>query len=119
MGKRILIVEDEEQMARLLSIRLQANGYETIMAPDGEAALEKIATESPDLVLLDVMMPKVDGFEVLRRLGESTPDLPVILLTARCQEADVVRGLNLGAKDYIIKPFSPAELLSRIARCVR
>lgn len=119
IAKRILIVEDEEQMARMLDIRLRANGYETEMAADGEAALEKISSEPPDLVLLDAMLPKVDGFEVLQAMKEKTETVPVILLTARSQEADVVRGLKMGARDYITKPFSPVELMSRIEKWIK
>ncbi|MFQ5817729.1 MAG: response regulator transcription factor [Terriglobia bacterium] len=119
MGKRILIVEDEEQMARVLEIRLRASGYETATVYDGEAALQAIAAKPPDLVLLDVMMPKVDGFEVVRTLRERGSTVPVILLTARSQEADVVRGLELGANDYVIKPFSPVELMSRITKWIK
>ncbi|MDA2913217.1 response regulator [Acidobacteriia bacterium AH_259_A11_L15] len=119
MGKRILIAEDEEQLARLLEIRLRANGYETATASDGEDALQQIAAQPPDLVLLDVMMPKADGFEVLRSLRETGSTVPVILLTARSQESAVVQGLQLGANDYITKPFSPVELLTRIAKWVK
>ena len=119
IAKRILIVEDEEQMARMLDIRLRANGYATDTVVDGEAALESISSAPPDLVLLDAMLPKVDGFEVLQAMKEKTETVPVILLTARSQEADVVRGLKMGARDYITKPFSPVELMSRIEKWIK
>ncbi len=112
MALRILAVDDEENIVRLLQIRLQALGYEVTTAYDGEAALQTIAECPPDLILLDVMMPNVDGFEVLRRLKASpeTALIPVIMLTARGQFEDLRRGYGDGAEWYINKPFDMAEV---------
>jgi DNA-binding response OmpR family regulator len=112
MAQRILAVDDEENVVRLLQIRLGKLGYEVTPAYDGESALRSVAEEKPDLVLLDVMMPRMDGFEVLRRLKSdpSTAQVPVILLTARGQFDDLAHGYGEGAHWYIHKPFDMAEL---------
>jgi len=112
MAQRILAVDDEEHIVRLLQIRLQALGYQVMPAHDGETALEEIAACPPDLVLLDVMMPRVDGFEVLSRLkaNPETASIPVIMLTARGQFDDLRRGYGDGAEWYINKPFDMAEV---------
>ena len=119
MKKRILIVEDEENIIDILAFNLQREGYETIEAMDGATGLEKALEHDPDLILLDLMLPKMDGFEVCRRLRESGRGTPIIMLTAREEETDKVLGLELGADDYITKPFSMRELSARIKANIR
>ena len=116
---RILIVDDEPQMVRGLEDNLRFEGYETVSARDGRAALALAARESPDLVLLDVMMPGMSGWDVCRELRAKGLEMPVIMLTARGEEADRVRGLEIGADDYVSKPFSLRELLARIRAVLR
>ncbi len=116
---RILIAEDEPDMAMGLRDNLQFEGYEVLEATDGEQALDIAKTQRPDLILLDIMMPKLDGFEVCRQVREAGFTVPIIMLTARSQEVDVVRGLELGADDYITKPFGVRELLARIKVSLR
>ena len=113
---RILIVDDEEHIVKMLQFKLSNLGHECITASDGGQALEKISTTKPDLVLLDVMMPKMDGFQVLQilRTQEETRELAVIMLTAKGQERDVTTGFETGADDYVVKPFSFPELIARI-----
>src|SRR5258708_29645776 len=110
---KILLVEDASELAQVVLRELRASGYETAHAADGLAALELHAREQPDLVLLDWMLPKLDGLEVLRRLRQSAPT-PVLMLTARGEETDRVVGLELGADDYLAKPVSMRELLARV-----
>ena len=112
----VLAADDDEDILDLVAFRLERSGYTVIVARDGEEALELAAKELPDLAVLDVMMPKVDGFEVTRRLraDEATSRMPIILLTARSQDADVQQGFNAGADDYLRKPFSPDELRARV-----
>ncbi len=117
-GARILIVDDETRIVHLVSMNLELEGFEVISASSGLQALERVRTDLPDLVLLDVMMPELDGFETLRMLREIS-DVPVIMLTVRSDEADIVRGLSLGADDYVVKPFSIRELTSRIRAVLR
>lgn len=116
MSRKILIVDDEVYILHILDFSLGAEGYEVITAADGEEALEKARTEKPDLVVLDVMMPKVDGFEACRRLKNDpeTRELPVILLTAKGREVDRKMGIEVGADDYMVKPFSPSKLIQKI-----
>jgi DNA-binding response OmpR family regulator len=116
---RILIAEDESDMAMGLKDNLQFEGYEIIVASDGEAALKATLEHSPDLVLLDIMMPKMDGLEVCRRIREAGYTIPILMLTAKSQEIDIVRGLEMGADDYITKPFSVRELLARLKAALR
>lgn len=116
---RILIAEDEADMASGLRDNLQFEGYEVNVANDGEAALRLATTVNPDLVLLDIMMPKMDGLEVCRRIRESGLTIPILMLTAKSQEIDIVRGLEVGADDYITKPFGVRELLARIKAALR
>lgn len=116
---RILIAEDEVDMAAGLRDNLQFEGYEVLVANDGETALRQATTQNPDLVLLDVMMPKLDGLQVCRRIRESGLMVPILMLTAKSQEIDIVRGLEVGADDYITKPFSVRELLARIKAALR
>lgn len=112
----VLAADDDEDILDLVAFRLERSGYAVIVARDGEEALELAAKELPDLAVLDVMMPKVDGFEVTRRLRaeEATSRIPIILLTARSQDADVQQGFEAGADDYLRKPFSPDELRARV-----
>jgi DNA-binding response OmpR family regulator len=114
----ILIADDEPLLTELLEFRLGAKGYETVVAHDGREALARLEEEKPQAVVLDAMMPVHDGFEVLRRMraNPATADTPVIMLTARRGEADVVGALELGANDYLVKPFLPEELMIRLGR---
>lgn len=114
MRPHILIVEDEEQLARLLQLELQYEQYETTILHNGKRALEEIQTNKWDLILLDIMLPGASGLEVLRHLRKRGDQTPVILLTARDQVWDKVSGLDLGANDYVTKPFNSEELLARI-----
>lgn len=118
MAKKIVLVEDESQIARLIEFKLRKEGYQVTWKENGEEALVAIKEEKPDLILLDVMMPVMDGYEVLRQIkeDENLKSIPVIMLTARAQERDVVKGIDLGAQDYITKPFHPAELLVQVKR---
>jgi len=118
MVKKIVLAEDEPQIARLIEFKLKKEGYEVTWKENGEEALKAIKEDKPDLILLDVMMPVMDGYEVLRRVkeDENLKSIPVVMLTARAQEKDVVKGIDLGAEDYITKPFHPAELLARVKR---
>ncbi len=115
----ILVAEDDAEIANGLRDNLQFEGYEVIIANDGEAALQAATERNPDLVLLDIMMPKMDGLEVCKRIREAGRTIPVLMLTAKSQEIDVVRGLEMGADDYISKPFSVRELLARIKAALR
>lgn len=119
MDKKLLIVEDEKSILDILSFNLRREGYDTIEAMDGEAGLAMAKSDNPDLILLDVMLPKLDGFEVCRKLREDGRYTPVIMLTAREEETDKVLGLEIGADDYITKPFSMRELLARIKANIR
>ena len=114
----ILIVDDEPRMVRFVKMNLDLEGYLTLEANNGMQALEKVRNHQPDLVLLDVEMPGMDGFETLHRIREVS-DTPVIMLTVRSDEDDRIKGLDLGADDYITKPFSPRELSSRIRAVLR
>jgi two-component system phosphate regulon response regulator PhoB len=121
MRPRVLVVEDEAALVTLLRYNLEKAGFEVAVATAGEEALLLIAEAPPDLVLLDWMLPEVSGLEICRRLrrNKETRSLPVIMLTARGEEADRVRGLNWGADDYITKPFSPTELVARVQAVLR
>ena len=112
----VLVADDEPHLLRLVKFRLEREGYNVITATDGEVALELARTEHPDLCVLDVMMPKRSGFEVLKALREAEAyrDMKVIMLTARAQDRDVDAGFSLGADDYLTKPFSPQELRVRV-----
>ncbi len=118
MKKRILVVDDEPRMRRFVRMNLDLEGYDVLEAENGLVALQKVRDDMPDLVLLDVAMPEMDGFETLERIREVSA-VPVIMLTVKNDEADRIRGLDLGADDYITKPFSPRELLSRIRAVLR
>ncbi len=119
MGKKLLIVEDEKSIMDILSFNLKREGYDTIEAMDGEAGLKLALEENPDLILLDVMLPKLGGFDVCKKVRDAGAMTPIIMLTAREEEADKILGLELGADDYITKPFSMRELLARIKANIR
>jgi DNA-binding response OmpR family regulator len=112
----VLVADDDPDILSLVKLRLERSGYDVVSAGDGEQALETAKMRTPDLALLDVMMPKLDGYEVTARLRqeEATRHLPVILLTARVQESDIARGVEAGADDYVKKPFSTHELRDRV-----
>ncbi len=115
---KILVCDDDPLLLELMDFRLQAKGYAVVKAKDGAEALEMVRSERPDLVVLDAMMPRTDGFEVLARI-KSDPqhsEIPVIMLTARKTEKDIVSALEKGADDYLVKPFIPEELLARLSR---
>ncbi len=116
---RILIVEDEPSMVAGLRDNFEFEGYDVVTAGDGEAGLQSALAHAPDLVILDVMMPKLSGLDVCKQLKSKRPSLPIILLTARGQEVDKVVGLELGADDYVTKPFSIRELLARVKAVLR
>jgi two-component system KDP operon response regulator KdpE len=116
--RRILVVDDEERMVRFIRLNLEHDGFQVEEAYNGTQAIDKVRSKLPDLVLLDVMMPDMDGFEVLKIIREVS-SVPVIMLTAKGEEDDRVRGLELGADDYITKPFSPRELVSRVRAVLR
>jgi DNA-binding response OmpR family regulator len=113
----VLVADDDPDIQSLVVLRLERSGYRVIRASDGQEALDLALSELPDLAVLDITMPKLDGCEVTRslRANAATADMPVILLTARVQEGDVVRGMAAGATDYVKKPFSPQELGARVA----
>jgi DNA-binding response OmpR family regulator len=117
--KKILIIEDERDMVTGLQFNLEARDYSVIAAYDGESGYHKAIEEKPDLVILDLMLPKLNGYEVCKLLKKEIPDMPIIMLTAKSQEAEIVTGLELGADDYITKPFSVLELLARIKALLR
>ena len=114
----VLIVEDDRNTAALIKTYLEKEGFQTAVVHDGEEALNMIKTSNPGFVILDIMLPKIDGWEVCRRL-RSFSDVPVLMLTAREEEIDRVLGLSLGADDYVVKPFSPRELLERVKAILR
>jgi two-component system KDP operon response regulator KdpE len=117
-GRRILVVDDEDRMVRFIRLNLEHDGFRVTEAYRGVQALDKLRTAMPDLIILDVMMPDMDGFEVLQTMREFS-GVPVIMLTAKGEEDDRVRGLELGADDYVTKPFSPRELVSRVKAVLR
>jgi two-component system alkaline phosphatase synthesis response regulator PhoP len=121
MPKKIFIIEDEEDIRDLLELYLKREGYGVQSAQDGEAGLQRIAKERFDLILLDLMLPQMDGLEVCRVLKSQpqTADLPLIMLTAKAEESDRIVGLELGADDYITKPFSPREVVARVKALFR
>ena len=117
-NRRILVVDDEERMVRFIRLNLEHDGFRVTEAFKGSQAIDRVRTSLPELVILDVMMPDMDGFEVLKIIREIS-NIPVIMLTAKGEEDDRVRGLELGADDYITKPFSPRELVSRVRAVLR
>lgn len=118
MAKKILVVDDERHIVRLVEVNLARAGYDVVVAYDGVEALEVFAKEKPDMVVLDVMMPRMDGFEVLKKLqaDPNSQDVPVIMLTAKAQDADIFRGWSSGVSSYLTKPFNPRELLTFVER---
>ncbi|HEC36156.1 MAG TPA: response regulator transcription factor [Anaerolineae bacterium] len=119
MSEKILVVDDEPRVVRLVSAVLRAVGYQVIAAASGEPAIEMVALEQPDLVLLDILLPgEVDGYEICRRIREFS-DVPVVMLTAKARESDVLRGFDVGADDYLTKPFSAKELVARVKAVLR
>src|SRR5215510_10231714 len=119
MNQRILIIEDERPMRTALQDCLQAEGYRVLTAADGESGLQRTLEEKPDLVLLDIMMPKLDGFALCAELRRLANPVPVLMLTAKGQVHDRVSGLDAGADDYLVKPFSTEELLARVRALLR
>jgi two-component system alkaline phosphatase synthesis response regulator PhoP/two-component system response regulator VicR len=117
-GKKIMAVDDERHIVRLIQVNLERSGFQVITAFDGPDALKKVETDRPDVIVLDVMMPKMDGFEVLKRLqaNPETRNIPVIMLTAKAQDADVFRGWSSGVSAYLTKPFNPLELITFVKR---
>jgi DNA-binding response OmpR family regulator len=115
----VLIVEDDPTMLRGLKDNFEFKGYKVLTASDGEKGLEAALNAKPDLILLDIMLPKINGYEICRLIREQKLDMPVIMLTAKGEESDIVLGLNLGADDYVTKPFSIKELLARAAAFLR
>lgn len=118
MGTRILVVDDEQLYRHLLRVNLETEGYEVIAARDGEEAIELVTSHQPDLIILDVAMPRLDGFSTCERIRQFS-DVPIIMLTARGEEQDRVKGLNVGADDYVTKPFSATELVARVRAVLR
>jgi DNA-binding response OmpR family regulator len=117
-NKKILVVDDEERMARFIRLNLEHDGFQVVEAYKGMQAVQALRDQMPDVVLLDVMLPDIDGFEVLQLIREVS-SVPVIMLTAKGEEDDRVKGLELGADDYVTKPFSPRELVSRVRAVLR
>jgi DNA-binding response OmpR family regulator len=116
---KILVVEDELPIRKLISFNLERSNFEVLEAGDGKTALQLAEDKGPSLVVLDVMLPDMDGFEICARLRERHPDLPIIILSARGQDMDKITGLEIGADDYIVKPFNPLELAARIRSILR
>jgi DNA-binding response OmpR family regulator len=119
MGQRVLVVDDDPTVSDVVRRYLERAGLDVALAADGPAALESFAAVRPDLVVLDLMLPGIDGLEVCRRMRSADPDVPVVMLTALGEEADRVTGLELGADDYVTKPFSPRELVLRVQSVLR
>ncbi len=118
MAKKILVVDDEESIVKIIGYNLKKEGYEVLCACDGEKGYELAVAEKPDLILLDIMMPKMDGYEVCKKIREKS-NVPIIMLTARAEEVDKVVGLELGADDYVTKPFGNRELMARVKAHLR
>ncbi|MCY6370087.1 response regulator [Clostridium ganghwense] len=119
MGERVLVVEDEKHIRSFIVVNLNINKFDVIEASSGEEALEKCKKEKPDIAVLDIMLPGIDGYEVCEKLREQFPDICIIMLTAKGQDMDKIVGLDLGADDYMVKPFNPMELVSRIRAILR
>jgi DNA-binding response OmpR family regulator len=118
-GDKILIIEDDPTMQRVLKDNFEFSGYDVRVVSDGAAAIETVFAQEPDVILLDIMLPRVNGFDVCRRIRKEGLATPIIMLTAKSQESDIVLGLNLGADDYVAKPFSMEVLLARVQACLR
>ena len=118
MSSKILVVDDEQSIMNIIAFNLKKEGYEVVCAEDGEMAIKAFEAENPDLILLDIMMPKIDGYGVCKRIRDKS-DVPIIMLTARADEVDKVLGLEIGADDYVTKPFSNRELMARVKANLR
>ena len=118
MAKKILVVDDEKPISDIIKFNLEKEGYEVVVAFDGEEALEKVEGEKPDLIILDLMLPKIDGLEVAKRV-RAKHTTPIIMVTAKDSELDKVLGLELGADDYVTKPFNPLEVMARVKSLLR
>ncbi len=116
--QKMLIADDNENIAQILENYAKINGFEAVLAYDGEQALRLFEREKPDIILLDVMMPKLDGFSVCRRIREKS-SVPIIMITAKTDDFDRIMGLDIGADDYVVKPFSPAEVMARVRAVMR
>src|SRR4051794_2005088 len=116
---KILVVDDDRDLVELVEYALRREGHEVVRAYDGEAAIDAVPREKPDLVVLDINLPKMAGFTVLERIRRSDEHLAVLMLSARQDESDIVRGLQLGADDYLTKPFRPKELVARVKAILR
>lgn len=119
MAKKILVVEDEHSIVKLVQFNLEKEGYKVEVAMDGQTALQKVNQSPPDLMILDLMLPVLDGLEVCKRLQQEKVSVPILMLTAKSDEFDKVLGLELGADDYLTKPFSPRELVARVRAILR
>lgn len=117
-GATILVVEDERSISEVITLYLTRSGYHVIAVHDGHSALQTLADENPDLIILDLMLPEIDGWEITRRV-RAEGNTPIIMLTARREESDRILGLEMGADDYVVKPFSPQELVSRVRAVLR
>ncbi len=118
MSSKILVVDDEQSIMNIIAFNLRKEGYQVVCAKDGEMAIKVFEQENPDLILLDIMMPKIDGYGVCRRIRDKS-DIPIIMLTARADEIDKVLGLEIGADDYVTKPFGNRELMARVKANLR
>lgn len=118
MAEKILIADDNEDITDILSVYVEKEGYEPVIAKDGEEAITLFEKQAPALVLLDIMMPKIDGYEVCRRIRKQSA-VPIILVTARGEDFERVMGLDIGADDYVVKPFSPSEVMARVRAVLR
>ncbi len=119
MNSKILIIEDDAALLRGLVDNFRDRGFHVLKAEDGQRGLDSALTESPDLILLDIMLPKVNGYEICRRIRQHGLEMPIVMLTAKGQEEDIVRGLELGADDYVTKPFGVRELIARVNAFLR
>lgn len=119
MVKKVLVVDDEPAIITLLEYNLQQSGFEVISAKDGEAGIKMVIDENPDIMILDLMLPKIDGIEVCKKLREDKIMIPILMLTAKGDEFDKILGLELGADDYMTKPFSPREVVARVKAILR
>ncbi|WP_080844464.1 response regulator transcription factor [Cytobacillus gottheilii] len=119
MNKKVLVVDDEQSIVTLLQYNLQQAGYDVLTAEDGELGMELAISEKPDLIVLDLMLPKMDGIEVCKQLRQQKIEVPILMLTAKDDEFDKVLGLELGADDYMTKPFSPREVVARVKAILR
>ncbi|MFC1708662.1 response regulator transcription factor [Candidatus Omnitrophota bacterium] len=120
-GKKILLVDDEGQLVEMVKMRLEANGYRVVTAGDGQEGLDKARQENPDLIILDLMLPKMDGYKVCRMLkfDEKYKSIPIVLFSARAQEEDKQLGIQVGADAYIAKPFEPEALMEKIEELIK